>query len=371
MKIGIPREIKVEENRVSCSPGGVRTLVQHKHKVMVESGAGLGSGFADEDYRKAGASIVPTTADAWAADLVVKVKEPQPEEFRFLREDLALFTFLHLAAEPALATRLMETGACAIAYETVQVNERRPLLEPMSEIAGRMSAIVGAFYLSRAQGGRGNLLGGVPGVLPGRVLVLGGGTAGLNAAQMAIGLGADVTILEVDIERMRYLDIALDHRVHTLYSNEHNLMDSLPCIDLLVGAVLVPGAAAPKLIRRESLTLMQPGAVFVDISIDQGGCAESSRPTTHDDPVFTESGVLHYCVTNMPGAYARTATQALTIATIPYILKLADLGVSRALESIPALAWGLNTYHGQIVHPAVGKALSVPIAPNPFPTGIH
>ncbi len=366
MKIGIPKEIKIKENRVSCTPGGVRMLVQQKHEVFVEQGAGLGSGFSDEIYRQAGAVIVPGPADAWAAEMVIKVKEPQKEEYPYLRPDLVLFTYLHLAAEPALTKRLLESRTCGIAYETVEVGHRRPLLEPMSEIAGRMSTIVGANYLSKAHGGKGVLLGGVPGVLPGNVLVLGGGSSGINAGRMAVGLGADVTILDVDLERMRFLDITFDHTAHTLYSNEQNLIERLSNVDLLIGAVLVPGAAAPKLIKKEMLEVMKPGSVFVDIAIDQGGCAETSRPTTHDNPIFVEQDVIHYCVTNMPGAYARTATQALTNATMSYAIKLANLGAEQALGLMPDLRAGLNTYQGSLVYPAVAEALGIPCAPNPF-----
>ncbi|MEI6072876.1 MAG: alanine dehydrogenase [Verrucomicrobiae bacterium] len=366
MKIGIPKEIKIKENRVSCTPGGVRMLLQQKHDIFVEQGAGIGSGFPDEIYRQAGAVIVPAAADAWSAEMVIKVKEPQEEEYAFLRPDLVLFTYLHLAAEPALTKRLLESRTCGIAYETVEVGRRRPLLEPMSEIAGRMSTIVGAHYLSKAHGGKGVLLGGVPGVLPGNVLVLGGGSSGINAGRMAVGLGADVTILDVDLERMRFLDITFDHTAHTLYSNEQNLIERLSNVDLLIGAVLVPGAAAPKLIRKEMLEVMKPGSVFVDIAIDQGGCAETSRPTTHDAPIFVEKDVIHYCVTNMPGAYARTATQALTNATMPYAIKLANLGAEQALRLMPDLRAGLNTFQGKLVYPAVADALGLPCAANPF-----
>jgi alanine dehydrogenase len=366
MKIGIPREIKIKENRVSCTPGGARMFVQQGHEVFVQQGAGIGSGFSDQNYRETGATLVPTAADAWAAEMVIKVKEPQSAEFQFLRPDLVLFTYLHLAAEPALTQRLLESRTCGIAYETVEVGRRRPLLEPMSEIAGRMSTIVGAHYLSKAQGGKGVLLGGVPGVLPGNVLVLGGGSSGINAGRMAVGLGADVTILDVDLERMRFLDITFDHGARTLFSNEQNLIERLGSVDLLIGAVLVPGAAAPKLIRREMLCQMKPGSVFVDIAIDQGGCAETSRPTTHDEPIFVEQDIIHYCVTNMPGAYARTATQALTNATMPYAVKLANLGAEQALGLMPDLRAGLNTFQGSLVYPAVAAALGLPCATNPL-----
>jgi len=360
MRIGIPREIKVKENRVSCSPANVGMLVRSGHSVCVEQNAGLGSGYDDEAYRQAGAEIVSEARDAWSCEMVIKVKEPLPEEYGFLREGLLLFTFLHLAAAPELTRALVESKTTGIAYETVEVNGRYPLLEPMSEIAGRMSVIVGAYYLSKARGGSGVLLSGVPGVLPGSVLILGGGTAGIDAARMAAGLGADVTILEVNLERMRFLDLTLPRSTHTLYSNEQNLRDRLPTADLLIGAVLLPGARAPKLIRREMLDMMKPGSVFVDIAIDQGGCAETSRATTHDDPVYVEGGVVHYCVANMPGAYARTATQALTNATIPYARKIADLGFEQAMRKLPALRPGLNTWRGEVTCRAVAEAHNMP-----------
>jgi alanine dehydrogenase len=358
MKIGIPKEIKDNENRVACTPGGVRMLTRHGHEAAVEAGAGLGSGFSDDAYREAGATIVSTAAEIFAkSEMIMKVKEPLPSEYPLLREGQILFTYLHLAAAPELAQALMERGVVAFAYETVQVEKRLPLLEPMSEIAGRMSIIVGSYFLAKTQGGKGTLLGGVPGVLPGRVLVLGGGTSGINAGRMAMGLGANVTILEVDLEKMRFLDIALHSSAHTLYSNEQNLMDELPNVDLLIGAVLLPGARAPKLIRRDMLRQMKPGSVFVDIAIDQGGCAETSRPTSHSDPVFVEEGVIHYCVTNMPGAYARTATQALTNVTAPYAIKLADLGWKAACRDVPELKAGLNVAEGRVVQATVAAAL--------------
>lgn len=366
MKIGIPKEIKNKENRVSCTPGGTRELVRNGHEVWVETNAGEGSGYPDELYVVAGAKIVTSAADAWSCEMVIKVKEPIAEEYKYLRKDLVLFTYLHLAAAPELTKALVESGTTGIAYETIEVGNRLPLLEPMSEIAGRMSTIVGAYYLSRAQGGKGVLLGGVPGVLPGNVLVLGGGTAGVNAGRMATGLGANLTILEVDLEKMRFLDISLNHTARTLYSNEQNLMDMLPKVDLLIGAVLLHGAKAPKLIRKEMLEMMKPGSVFVDIAIDQGGCAETSRATTHDDPVYTEHGIVHYCVANMPGAYARTATQALTNATLPYAVKIANLGCETALFQMQDLQTGLNTYQGQVTYPAVAEAIGLPFEKNPF-----
>jgi len=360
MRIGIPKEIKVRENRVSCTPGGVFELVRNGHQVMVQKGAGVGSGYIDSLYTEAGAQLVATAEEAWSAEMVVKVKEPIATEYGYLRKDLVLFTYLHLAAAPELTNALLASGTTGIAYETIEVGRRLPLLEPMSEIAGRMSAVVGAHYLSCAQGGKGVLLGGVPGVLPGNVLVLGGGTAGINAGRMAAGLGANLTILEVDLEKMRFLDISMHSCAHTLYSNEKNLLEMLPTVDLLIGAVLLPGAKAPKLLRREMLDAMKPGSVFVDIAIDQGGCAESSRPTTHDDPVYVEHDVVHYCVANMPGAYARTATQALTNATMPYAIKIANLGYEEALRCIPELQKGLNTWRGQLTCQPVAEALGLP-----------
>lgn len=359
MKIGIPREIKDKENRIACTPGGVRMMVQHGHRLFVETRAGEGSGFPDAIYVEAGATILPRATDVYAqSEMILKVKEPQSSEYGLLRENQILFTYLHLAAEPALAQALIARKVIAFAYETVQIGRRLPLLEPMSEIAGRMSVMVGSYFLAKSQGGKGVLLGGVPGVLPGKVLVLGGGTAGVNAGRMATGLGAEVTILEVDLEKMRFLDITLYSTAHTLYSNEQNLLDSLPAVDLLIGAVLLPGARAPKLIRRDMLRQMKPGSVFVDIAIDQGGCAETSRHTTHSAPIFEKEGIIHYCVTNMPGAYARTATQALTNVTAPYALKIADLGWEAACEQVAELKAGLNICKGKIIHETVAQALS-------------
>src|SRR6266496_4333062 len=327
MIIGVPKEVKEQEQRVALVPSAAEQLVRRGHSVLVEKGAGIGSGYPDEEYKKAGAEIVDLAKDVFArADMIVKVKEPLPAEFPLLRKRQILFTYLHLAASKPLTDALLKSGVTAVAYETIQVGNRLPLLEPMSEIAGRMSAVMGAYFLAKHNGGSGVLLGGVPGVLPGRVVVLGGGTSGVNAARMAIGLGADVTILEVDLERMRFLDITMNN-ADTLYSNEANLYDLMPGCDLLIGAVLVPGAKAPKLITRGMLKKMKRGSVVVDIAIDQGGCAETSRPTTHLDPVYVEEGVTHYCVANMPAAYARTATQALTNVTYRYIELLADLGL--------------------------------------------
>ena len=359
MTIGVPKEIKAQEFRVALLPSAAYQLVKRGHQVVVERNAGTGAGFPDADYAAAGATLVETHEEIFRrADLVVKVKEPQPAEFPLMHKGQMLFTYLHLAASRALTDAIVNSGVTGIAYETIEVNRRLPLLEPMSEIAGRMSVLVGGYFLAKHFGGSGTLLGGVPGVLPGKVVVLGGGVAGVNAARMAQGLGADVTILEVDIERMRFLDITL-HTAHTLYSNEAHLMDLLPDVDLLIGAVLVPGAKAPRLITREMLRRMRPGSVLVDIAIDQGGCAETSRPTIHHDPVYVEEGVTHYCVANMPAAYARTATQALTNATYRYIELLADLGLKEACERQPAILGGINCMDGQLTSKVVADAHGV------------
>jgi len=363
MIISVPKEIKEQEFRVALAPSAAYQLIKRGHRVLVEREAGAGAGFPDADYVAAGATIVKDHVATFAeGELIVKVKEPQPSECSLLHPGQILFTYLHLAANRALTEALLKSGATALAYETVEVNHRLPLLEPMSEIAGRMSVIVGGYFLAKHFGGSGMLLGGVPGVLPGRVVVLGGGVSGINAARMAQGMGADVTILEVDLERMRFLDITL-HTAHTLYSNEAHLMELLPAVDLLIGAVLVPGAKAPKLIRREMLRRMRPGSVVVDIAIDQGGCAETSRPTTHQDPVFVEEGVTHYCVANMPAAYARTATQALTNVTYRYIELLADLGLAEACQRNPALATGINVMNGKLTHKAVADAHGMKFSP--------
>jgi alanine dehydrogenase len=356
MIVGVPKEIKEQEYRVALLPSAAYQLIKRGHQVLVERGAGAGAGYPDNDYERAGAKLVPEHRAIFdRAALIVKVKEPLPAEYPLLRAGQILFTYLHLAADRELTEALIQSGVTALAYETIEVNRRLPLLEPMSEIAGRMSILVGGYFLAKHNGGSGVLLGGVPGVLPGRVVVLGGGTSGINAARMAQGLGADVTILEVDLERMRFLDITL-HTAHTLYSSEAHLLELLPSVDLLIGAVLVPGARAPKLISREMLSRMRPGSVLVDIAIDQGGCAETSRPTTHHDPVFVEAGVTHYCVANMPGAYARTATQALTNVTFRYIELLADSGLSEACERQPALRGGINVMGGKLTHKAVAEA---------------
>lgn len=358
--VGAPREIKEQEHRVALLPSAAYQLARRGHRVVVEKGAGAGAGYPDADYLAAGATLVDSHAAVFEmADIVVKVKEPLPPEYELLRPSQILFTYLHLAANAELTTALMKSGVTAIAYETVEVNRRLPLLEPMSEIAGRMSVLVGGYFLAKHVGGAGVLLGGVPGVLPGKVVVIGGGVSGVNAARTATGLGADVTILEVDIERMRFLDITL-HTAHTLYSSEAHLIELLPQVDLLIGAVLVPGAKAPRLIRRDMLRCMRPGSVLVDIAIDQGGCCEASRPTTHYDPVFVEEGVTLYCVANMPGAYARTATQALTNATHRMIELLADYGLEEACRRQPGLLPGINTRNGLLTNRAVAEAHGFP-----------
>src|SRR5437868_332607 len=356
MIIGVPKEIKEQEQRVALLPSAVNQLTRHSHSVLVEKNAGSGSGYPDETYAKAGAEIVDQAKDVFSrADMIVKVKEPLEAEFPLLRRGQILFTYLHLAASKPLTEALLKSGVTGVAYETIQVSNRLPLLEPMSEIAGRMSVVMGAYFLAKHNGGSGVLLGGVPGVLPGRVVVLGGGTSGVNAARMATGLGADVKILDVDLDRMRFLDMTM-RNAHTLYSNEANLHDLMPGCDLLIGAVLLPGAKAPKLITRVMLRKMKPGSVLVDIAIDQGGCAETSRPTTHLDPVYIEEGVTHYCVANMPAAYARTATQALTNITSRYVELLADRGLEEACKQQPTLVGGINTRDGKLTCRAVAEA---------------
>ena len=363
MIIAVPKEIKEQEFRVALPPSAAYQLAKRGHRVLVERDAGVGAGFPDADYEAAGATLVKDHLAIFEqGDLVVKVKEPQPSECPLLRPGQILFTYLHLAANRSLTEALLKSGVTGLAYETIEVNRRLPLLEPMSEIAGRMSVLVGGYFLAKHFGGSGTLLGGVPGVLPGKVVVLGGGASGINAARMATGMGADVTILEVDLERMRFLDITL-HTAHTLYSNEAHLLELLPNVDLLIGAVLVPGAKAPKLISREMLRRMRPGSVLVDIAIDQGGCAETSHPTTHHAPVFVEEGVTHYCVANMPAAYARTATQALTNVTYPYIELLADLGLTEACRRNPSLASGINIFGGKLINKPVADAHGMTAAP--------
>ena len=359
MKIGVPQEIKVHEYRVGLVPAGVRELVNAGHSVVVQSGAGAGIGFGDTDYKAAGASIASTATDVFAgADLIVKVKEPQLAECKMLKPGQVLFTYLHLAADKAQAKALIDSGATAIAYETVTAPDGSlPLLTPMSEVAGRMSVQVGASSLQKANGGFGVLLGGVPGVPPAKVVVLGGGVSGTHAAEMAVGLGADVTVVDRSVKRLRELSALYGNRLKTAYSTAHTIEELVRDADLVIGAVLIAGAAAPKLVTRAMVKSMKSGAVLVDIAIDQGGCFETSRPTTHAEPTYIVDGVIHYCVTNMPGAVPRTSTFALTNATLPYVRSLADLGWRAALARDVGLARGLNVHAGQITHEAVAKAL--------------
>jgi alanine dehydrogenase len=356
MIIGVPKEIKEQEQRVALLPSGANQLTRRGHSLVVEKNAGAGSGYPDQEYASAGAEIVQEAKEVFArADMIVKVKEPLEAEFPLLRRGQIVFTYLHLAASKVLTEALLRSGVTGVAYETIQVDHRLPLLEPMSEIAGRMSVVMGANFLAKYNGGSGVLLGGVPGVLPGSVVIVGGGTSGVNALRMAKGLGADATILDIDVERLRFLDVAMEN-LHTLYSNQANLEELMPDCDLLIGAVLLPGAKAPKLVTRAMLRKMKRGSVFVDISIDQGGCAETSRPTTHLAPVYVEEGVTHYCVANMPAAYARTATQALTNVTYRYVELLADFGLEGTCKKQPALIGGINTRNGRLTCQAVAEA---------------
>ncbi len=361
MRIGVPKEIKVHEYRVGLTPGSVEELVDDGHSVIIETGAGMGIGFADEKYRKAGASIAPTAAKVFdGSDLIVKVKEPQLAECAMLKPGQILFTYLHLAADKAQAQALMACGASAIAYETVTSSSGGlPLLAPMSEVAGRMSVQVGARCLEKEAGGIGKLLGGVPGVAPAKVVILGGGMAGTNAALIALGMQADVTVLDKSVARMRWLADRFGSALRVVMANPETVRDHVTKADLVIGAVLVPGAAAPRLVSRDMVKAMRDGSVLVDISIDQGGCFETSRPTTHSDPTYVEEGVVHYCVTNMPGAVAHTSALALNNATLPFVKALADSGLA-ALRADPHLAAGLNVHRGAITHAAVAEALGVP-----------
>jgi alanine dehydrogenase len=353
MRIGVPKEIKDQEFRVGLSPTSVASLVHAGHSVWVEQGAGVGSGFSDQAYGQAGAKLVATAAEAWAQELVVKVKEPLPAEYGFLRADLILFTYLHLAADRALTEALLDSGTQAIAYETVElVDGRLPLLTPMSVIAGRLAVQFGARFLERPQGGRGVLLGGLPGVRPGHVVILGGGIVGTEAARMAIGLGARVQILDVKVERLAELETLFGSRVELLYSHPAEIARLVPDADLLIGAVLILGQRPPCLVDRALVAQMQPGSVIVDVAVDQGGCVETVRPTSHSQPIYAEEGVVHYGVPNMPGAVPWTATQALNNSTLPYVRAIAERGIA-ALDADPALALGLNVAEGRLVHPAV------------------
>lgn len=353
MEIGVPKEIKDQEFRVGLSPSSVRVLQENGHHVFVETGAGLGAGLTDEDYLTSGATIVKTAKEAWNRELVVKVKEPLPAEYELIHKDQLLFTYLHLAADRRLTEHLIASGVSAIAYETVELADRKlPLLTPMSIIAGRLSVQFGARFLERQQGGRGVLLGGVPGVQPGKVAILGGGVVGTEAARIAIGMGAQVQILDVNVDRLSYLETLFGSRVELLYSNSAQIERVVKNADLLIGAVLVLGRRAPILVPRQWVAQMQPGSVIVDVAVDQGGCIETLRPTSHTNPTYVEEGVVHYGVPNMPGAVPWSATQALNNSTLPYVVKLANRGL-QALEQDPALAKGLNIKGHKIVHPAV------------------
>lgn len=364
MYIGIPKEIKDNEYRVALPPGGVGELVRHGHQVMVETQAGAGSGFTDEEYIKAGAQICHSAEEAWQrANMVLKVKEPLPSEYGYLREDLILFTYLHLAANEDLTRALIDSGVTGLAYETVEdVRGHLPLLTPMSEVAGRMATQIAAQYLQKSEGGRGILMGGVPGVRPAHIVVIGAGTVGTHAAQIALGMGANVTLLDINLERLRYLDEVMHGRLALQYSNQTNIAEALTTADAVIGAVLVPGARAPRLVTRPMLSLMPPNSVIVDVAVDQGGCVETTRPTTHSDPTYFVDGVLHYGVANMPGAVPRTSSYALSNATLHYISKVADLGVREALNRDNGLAKGLNVVRGKIVYPAVAEAFNLPLA---------
>ncbi|WP_174732688.1 alanine dehydrogenase [Mesobacillus harenae] len=364
MLIGVPKEIKNNENRVAITPAGVDAFIKAGHKVIVENDAGVGSGFTNQDYVNAGAVIVSTAREAWSAEMVMKVKEPLASEYPYFREDLILFTYLHLAAEPALAKALTEKGVMAIAYETVEVNRTLPLLTPMSEVAGRMAAQIGAQFLEKVHGGKGILLSGVPGVKRGKVTIIGGGVAGTNAAKMAIGLGAQVTIVDLSPDRLRQLDDIFGTDVTTLMSNPFNIAEAVKESDLVIGAVLIPGAKAPKLVSEEMIQSMNPGSVVVDIAIDQGGIfATTDRITTHDNPTYEKYGVVHYAVANMPGAVPRTSTIALTNVTMTYALQIANKGVKKAIAENPALKLGLNTANGAITYEAVARDLGYEFIP--------
>jgi alanine dehydrogenase len=357
MIIGLPKEIKDNEYRVAMTPGAVRQVAEGGHRVLVEPGAGKGSGFQDDEYRQAGATLVPMADDAWKADLVVKVKEPQPSEFDLMRPGLVLFTYLHLAAEKEVTLAMLKREVTGIAYETVETRDGKlPLLVPMSQVAGRMAVQVGSQYLEKTYGGRGKLLGGIPGVRPADVTILGAGIVGTNAAQIALGMGAHVMLLDVNADRLQYLDQVLTGRLTTLSANPVNIAEAVRRADLLIGAVLLKGARAPRLVTREMIQGMEPGSVVVDVSVDQGGCVETTRPRTHSDPTYMVDGVIHYGVTNMPGAVPRTSTYALSNATLPYIMKMMREGVIDALRGDPALQKGVNTLQGKITYDAVANA---------------
>jgi alanine dehydrogenase len=365
MLVGVPTEVKTREYRVGMIPAGARTLTARGHKVLVQQGAGLGSGITDDAYRAAGAEIVASADEVWKrAEMIFKVKEPLPEEYGRMRDGQILYTYLHLAAAPQLAHELLKRGVTGVAYETIELDDGRlPLLQPMSAVAGRMAIQVAATYLEKEKGGKGILLGGVPGVRRGRVAIIGGGIVGQHAARMAIGLGALVNILDINPDTLAYLDDVYQGRVNTLYSDPVSIEDSVTRADVVVGAVLVAGAKAPKLVTEDMIKKMEPGSVIVDVAVDQGGCIETCHPTTHDDPTFTVHGVVHYCVANMPGAVARTSTFALNNATLSYGVKIADAGVVAAAAADRALAKGINTYKGKVTHKAVAAAVNADFVP--------
>jgi alanine dehydrogenase len=365
MKIGVPKEIKTNENRVALVPAGAEALVAKGHSVMIEKGAGEGSGFPDALYTAVGATIGPNADTVWReADMIMKVKEPIAVEWPRMKNGQLIFTYFHFAADKELTQAHIKSGATCVAYETVELPSRElPLLTPMSEVAGRMAVQEGAKYLEKLHGGRGVLLGGVPGVAPGKVVVLGGGIVGINAAKMAAGLGAKVTVLDLSLERLRYLSDVMPANVTLIYSNRHNILEQISTADLVVGAVLIPGAVAPRLIRREDLKTMQPGAVIVDVAIDQGGCVETIKATTHENPTYVVDGIIHYGVANMPGGVPRTSTLALTNATFPYAMQLANKGWKQALKDNAALKKGLNIVDGKVTYPAVAEAFGLPFTP--------
>ena len=364
MLIGVPKEIKTNENRVALVPAGAEALAAAGHDVLVETGAGEGSGFPDDMYTAVGARIAPDAATTWAkADMIMKVKEPIAREWTHMRKGQCIFTYFHFAADEKLTRAHIDSGAVCIAYETVELPSRElPLLTPMSEVAGRMAVQEGAKYLEKLYGGRGVLLGGVPGVPPAKVVILGGGIVGINAAKMAAGMGAKVTVLDLSLERLRYLSDVMPANVILIYSNRHNILEQISTADLVVGAVLIPGAVAPRLIRREDLKLMQPGSVIVDVAIDQGGCVETIKATTHEDPTYVVDGVIHYGVANMPGGVPRTSTLALTNATFPYAMQLANKGWKKALRDSVPLQRGLNIVEGEVTYPGVAEAFGLPLA---------
>lgn len=362
MIIGVPKEVKDRENRVAATPSAVHEYVSQGHKVLVQTSAGIGSGYTDDEYVNEGAELIEDASGVWGrAEMILKVKEPIAQEYDLMRHGQILFTYLHLAADEPLTRALIERNVQAIAYETVQLpNGQLPLLTPMSEVAGRMSIQVGAHFLERTRGGRGVLLGGIPGVPPAEVVVIGGGVVGTNAAKIALGMGANVTVIDLNVDRLRYLDDVLDGRINTLASSRKNIADAVKTADLVIGSVLIPGRRAPKLVTADMVSTMKRGSVTVDVAIDQGGCFETSRPTTHSDPAFEVDGVVHYCVTNMPGALPRTGTQGLTNVTTPYGIALANKGWERALRDDPALALGANVINGHVTYAGVADAFNLP-----------